>query len=216
MLDHLFTVASEDVPPAEVAISTQRGSTRYSQPSLTELLDLVRQSQGPAASQNWTNLEFEAAAGDEFRVRISIDLKRTEIDVSGSDERWVLGQAARLKNIVPETGGYTPGSRKGGSAFWLLGLGLAYLLVAILASLGFSADKDVKLPDVWGLALFLLSLGGLIAWIRDRARRPLLLVTSDVPTGSWWSRLSSNERIGAVSAAAAVVAAVAAVAALTK
>ncbi|MFH8472780.1 hypothetical protein [Streptomyces sp. NPDC018000] len=215
MLDHLFTVASEDVPPAEVAISTQRGSTRYSQPSLTELLDLVRQSQGPAASQSWTNLEFEAAAGDDFRVRISIDLKRTEIDVSESDERWVLGQAARLKNIVPETGGYTPGSRKGGPS-WFLVLGLAYLLAAVLASLGFSGDKDMKLPHVWGLTLFLLSLGGLIEWIRDRAQRPLLFVTSEVPTGSWWSRLSSNERIGAVSAAAAVTAAVAAVAALTK
>src|SRR5262245_10912187 len=109
-LDRLFAVASEGTPVDSVNVSTQRANTRFRQPSIGELVDAVEQANVPGDRDVWSNLALEAGDIEGARyIRISIDLQRAEVEVSGEDATWVYGQAARLRELFIEHADPEPG-----------------------------------------------------------------------------------------------------------
>ncbi|MFJ9854982.1 hypothetical protein [Streptomyces sp. NPDC101150] len=155
----------------------------------------------------------------ERRVRIDIDLERVEVHVSGEDATWVHGRRAVLEQILRKSGGHEPGKGRSRWSGNLLGGGVLMAVLVVMARTvgplidpAEYEDLDPHVSLVLGrVSMAMIFVGGLGTWITRRAQRPLLLVTGEVPTGSWWSRLSPNEKFAAVAAGAGVVSAIAAV-----
>ncbi|MEV5455252.1 hypothetical protein [Streptomyces sp. NPDC052535] len=182
----------------------------------------VEQATGSSDSA-WKNLTFEARDADRRHVRIEIDLGRVEVEVSGEDATWVHGQRARLDLLLRKSGGHEPGK---GKTTWAEGMLVAGVGMAVLALIGHLAaavdpqeygDADLANLDPASRLLYArfvaitILTGGVGMWIIRRTQRSLLLVTEELPTGSWWARLSSSDKFAAIAAIAGVVSAIAAV-----
>ncbi|MEV7156961.1 hypothetical protein AB0N77_20410 [Streptomyces misionensis] len=216
-LDRLFSVAAEGIPGTSIHLSTQRDGIEFSCPTLSELATAVEQATG-SSGQDWSNLGFEGQDADR-RIRIDIDLERVELHVSGQDATWVHGRRAVLEQILRKSGGHEPGKARSSWSGNLLGGGVLMAVLVVMAhTVGPLIDPaeyknlDPHAGVVLGRgSMAMILVGGLGTWITRRAQRPLLLVTGEVPAGSWWSRLSPNEKFAAVAAGAGVISAIAAV-----
>ncbi|MFD6330834.1 hypothetical protein ACFWGI_14835 [Streptomyces niveus] len=234
-IDRIFAVAVEGIPEPGVVVSTQRGETRFRQATLVDLLDAVAQANVPGDLEELSNLRCEA--GDEGigrRVSISMDLERLEVHLAGLDATWAYGQAARLARLIQATGGVTGEERQKQRREGSLAQGAAASMVlAIILSLFMwqnykpkSKDQYIKecleqasnradIPS-WSIAvavIFFFCLAiivGLAAVARFHATSPKLRVSGPVNSGSWWSSLSTSNRLVVLGLPIALLAAVAA------
>lgn len=220
-LERVFAMACEGIESPTIKVSTVSGSTRFWEGNLADLVATV-QSQPTEAGDEWTNLSLEAAGpGRERLVSITIDSERTEYNVSGSDAVWAYGQAARLDSFLGNKGAVTQSPKyetKMSLAFVLffLVVGAFFLLadsgpdtVSECLAQTRKAKEGAPLVNSLFAALLAIGLTGAIAPIvKRRALRARLQVHSNIPTGGWWSRLSTGERIAAIGVPIAVVAAI--------
>lgn len=203
-LDKLFETATEGMPNPRITVSTQRDGVRFTYPCLADLVDAVDRA---ASSGEWTNLEWLAEDADSQKVRISITMDRTEVEIAGENAIWVLGQRQQLQNILTKRG-YLAGSKP--PSWSLRAVASGVILDALVIALSSQSD-DSALRFVGRLGFVLIMVGGLNHWATRKSRRALLLVSQDLPTGSWWSNLGNADRIATVSAAAAIVGVVVAI-----
>lgn len=215
-LKRVFALAAEGTDPASVEVSTQRNSTRYSTSDLDGLINSLNSANVGGDLKLWSYVLLEAndATGDR-RVSLSVETRRVEFSVSGKDETWVLGQAARLQLFLEQSGGRVVVEQKTSPWFYILSLLGAGWILGVLGLMqdrgGKEAGKDfwiyVMLPTFG--PIFLL----LFAWLffTSRAARPILRVTEDVTRGSVWSRLNSANRIALAGVIATTVIGVAVV-----
>ncbi|MFI1033779.1 hypothetical protein [Streptomyces sp. NPDC020951] len=138
-----------------------------------------------------------------------------EFSVSGKDETWVLGQAARLQLFLEQAGGKAVVEQKMSPWFYVSALAGSGWILGVLSLMqdrgGKTAGRDfwiyVMLPTFGPIFL------ALFAWVffSSRAARPILSVTEDVTRGSVWSRLDHANRIALVGVILATIVGVAAV-----
>ncbi|WP_326730241.1 hypothetical protein [Streptomyces phaeochromogenes] len=214
-VDRLFAVALEGITPAVVQVSTQRDATRYTAANLGDLIASLEVANVGSLNGPWPNLALEAnEASGTRRVKVAIDVERAEFDLSGSDQTWVFGQAARLQLLLNSVGGsraftmenvpyreFLPGR------ILTVGWGIGAVFVGRVL---YPPDPDLGMIIGFGCAvLSMFGLQALRTHYRRRANRPILLVNGEVERGSWWERLGVADRltfVGAVVAAAGVLA----------
>lgn len=215
-LKKVFALAAEGTDPTSVEVSTQRNSTRYKASDLDGLIGSLNSANVGGDLKLWAYVLLEAddATGDR-KVSLSVETRRVEFSVSGKDETWVLGQAARLQLFLEQAGGRVVVDQKMSPWFYIITLGGAGWILGVIALTRDRGGKDVG-RDFWIYAM-LPTFGpiflAMFAWMffTSRAARPILRVTEDVARGSVWSRLNHANRIALVSVILATVVGVAAV-----
>ncbi|MBE1600260.1 hypothetical protein H4687_006389 [Streptomyces stelliscabiei] len=210
-LKRVFAVAVEGIPGDRVEVSTQRNVTRYRAQDLDELIDSLNSSTAPGDLSRWTNLRLKADDTNGTRsVVINIDLQRTEVNLSGEDATWALGQAARLQILLEGAGGRVPVVSQVSPWFYISTLiGFFWFMLVLWATRDISRKNDVG-PDFW-FYVMLPSFGPVIVAlvtyesVRRRSARPVLLVAGEVPAGSLWQRMATGERIAVISVSVSTV-----------
>jgi hypothetical protein len=196
-LDRLFAVAPQGIGTASIHVSTQRGSTRYAAGTVDDLIAALTAANVPGVSGLWPNLSLEASdSAGTRRVVVSIDNDRTEVNVSGSDETWVYGQAARVQILLASVGGKeSPAS----PLFTKRDLAKALFFSILLT--GAVALADRLWPEhgfyigVGGIGACLTFSNALSGYYQRKVNRPVLVIDDEVPHGSWWERLSAADKI---------------------
>lgn len=196
-VDRLFALVIEGIPPGSVRISSQHHATLFTAGSLDDLISEITRANVPRPSDPWPNLSLDAHDPSGGRtVHVSIDSERTEVKFSGRDETWVRGQAARVRVLVASVGGwdaveansYTMKVLLRTLGRWARLAAAMMMLVALLHPLG-------PFGSLFTVAFGYFGVKVLVQWFSRRANRPVLLVNSEVPSGSWWSRMSMTDRI---------------------
>lgn len=210
-LNSLFSMACEGIPLPEVKVSTIAGNTRFWKPTLHELVMSV-QRDAPEIYGDWTNLTLQAGtASQERAVKITIDKERTEVNVSGSDTTWAFGQIARLESFLVSRGAVFSSPRYENkvtlfSFAFFLALGAFFLIHGVdddtvadcVQRAKNSSRNDVIFNSFMTVTFAFGLLFPFFQLLQRRASRARLRVDADVPRGSWWSRLSSGDKIAAV------------------
>ncbi|MET7384794.1 hypothetical protein ACFYPT_02600 [Streptomyces sp. NPDC005529] len=223
-LDRMFAMACEGIPLPEVKISTVVGNTRFWKAALPDLVEAVRDG-APELNTDWTNLSLEAITSSHERgVQITIDKDRTEVNVSGSDTTWAFGQIARIENFLISRGATFASPRYENTIMlimvtFFLFLGVFFLVNGVDDQSVAECVKEAKAASrndlIFNFTMPILFSFGLIfplyQILKRRALRAQLKVEAEVPSGSWWSRLSAGDRIAAIGVPLALVAAIAAV-----
>ncbi|MEU0859272.1 hypothetical protein ABZ352_28190 [Streptomyces griseofuscus] len=234
-IDRVLAVAVEGIPESGVVVSTQRGDTRFRQATLPELLDAVAQANVPGDLDEWSNLRCEAVEESVGRkVDITMDLERVEVRLAGSDATWAYGQAARLERLIQATGGVTGEQRrKQDRENYLVNTSIASIMLSILLFLfvwqnakpkpkdqyvkecleQFSNRANVPSRAIALAAVFFVCVAittAIAAIARYRATSPTLRVNGLVRSGSWWSSLSTSNRLAFLGIPIALLAAIAA------
>lgn len=210
-LKRVFAVAVEGIPGDRVEVSTQRNVTRYRAQELDELIESLNSSTAPGDLSRWTNIRLKADDANGTRsVVINIDLQRTEVNLSGEDATWALGQAARLQILLEGAGGRIPVADQVGPWFYISTLsGFAWFMLVLWSTRDISRKSDVG-PGFW-VYVMLPSFGpisvALVTYeiVRRRSTRPVLHVAGEVPVGSLWQRMATGERIAVISVSVSTV-----------
>ncbi|MFJ5785365.1 hypothetical protein [Streptomyces hydrogenans] len=227
-LNRLFSLAPEGIPAADVHISTQRDSTRYSASTLPDLVDHVRSSNASGNLDKWDNIQLEAAdtSGDR-KISIKIDTERVEAQVSGTDATWVHGQAARIELLLKGAGGSIKNEQKEKKDRKELLVFIACTAPPVMLAF-YAANQLFPAPEVKPKAtlentaaqyitMAIIAAVALLAkMIVKRANRAVLQPTADIPHGSWWSRASNTDKIGLGTLAVAFLALIVAALTLSK
>ncbi|WP_371529551.1 hypothetical protein OG302_29550 [Streptomyces sp. NBC_01283] len=210
-LDSLFAMACEGIPLPEVKISTTAGETLFWKPSLEELVESVHR-EAPEIHEDWANLTLQADTTSRERgVKISIDKERTEVNFSGSDTTWAYGQIARIEKFLVSRGAVFSSPRyENFITFTMLaffvGFGIFFLTHGVdddtVADCIEQAKKakrnDIAFNAFMAVAFSFGLLFPFYQFLKRRASRARLKVDVDVSRDSWWSQLSSGEKIAAV------------------
>ncbi|MFG2384586.1 HMG-box domain-containing protein [Streptomyces avermitilis] len=210
-LERMFAMACEGIPVPDVKISTVAGNTRFWKASLQDLISAVH-SGAPEIGEHWANLSLEASTPSQERgVKIVIDKERTEVEVSGSDTTWAFGQIARVEKFLMSRGAVFSSPRYEDAVMYVailffLGLGTFILIhgldgesISDCMERAKSSTRDAKIGNF--LIIFTYTFGTLFPFyqiLKRKALRARLNVHTNIPTGSWWSRLSTAEQIAAV------------------
>ncbi|MGA5405782.1 hypothetical protein ACPCSC_00755 [Streptomyces lavendulocolor] len=211
-LDRMFVIACEGIETPAIRVSTVAGSTRFWEATLQGLLSAV-QAGAPEVNERWSNVALEAGSpSGERSVSIQIDTERAEFNVSGSDATWVYGQAARLEKFLIARGAVSNSPRYEAIisslfAAIFLGTGIAWILggwsegktMAECVAEIEEAKGNVTVVN-WSFAALLTFGLGIVTFqvLKRRALKAQLRVASEIPEGSWWSRLTIAEKIAAV------------------
>ncbi|MFF7846282.1 hypothetical protein ACFZDF_01700 [Streptomyces sp. NPDC007910] len=218
----LFSIATEDIAPSDVSISTRIENIRFSEDSFTDLKAAVQASHLANRNRPWPNITLETQPGATARsVRVDLSTDVAHISVSGSETNWVHGRNARLNEFMLAHGG-SQTSRKDEPKVLLL-------FLAMFAAIAYfwlfrtqdpetaqecitRAKESLENQDLfnWVMAVLIVgSLAGLaILWLKYRASKAVLAATGSVPTGSWWQRLSTSDKIILIGVPIAALAAI--------
>ncbi|MGW0543312.1 hypothetical protein ACWD0D_23760 [Streptomyces griseoincarnatus] len=234
-LDRLFAVAAEGIPDTGITVSTQRGDTRFRQSDLSSLLDAVSQANVPGDPNQWSNITFEAEGENESRkVSIAIDQERVEMHLAGSDATWAYGQKARLEKLLEGAGGLTKARRdkqdrdnaliaSGITSAMLSGIAVVYPLAYgkpksrddfVATCLEQFSNRRDGLPLWVTVTAAILFLGLAVAFfvsamLKRRMIASALVVNGEVSTGSWWSNMSTSNKVAIIGLPIALMAAIA-------
>jgi hypothetical protein len=208
----LLNIASEGIQASEISVSTLIDNIRFSEESLSDLKTAVQASNLPNRNRPWPTISLEAGSQTSARsVKITLNSALAYINVAGTSPNWVHGRTARLNEFLVAHGA-TPHSRKDEpkiiGLFLLMFVTIGYFWIfktqdpetarECLAR----AAKSRENQGLFNWTMGILLGGGLIAvlflWLRYRASRIFLDATGIAPVGSWWSRLSSGDRIAAI------------------
>lgn len=210
-LIRLFSLAPEGIPAANISVSTQRDSTRYRAGDLDELIDSLRDAHAVGDLDAWDNVmqvAQDSSADPDRRVSLTIGGERVEMRVTGRDETWVRGQAARIELFLRGTGGsrWSEPTTFLEDARDVVSSALSLVpFLAVLCSVSTLIDPDASAWSGWGtlrgnVAAFAglavaIGLSSLFTRVLGWANRAVLDVTGEVTHGSWWSRSSSTDKI---------------------
>ncbi|WP_327235943.1 hypothetical protein OG349_20295 [Streptomyces sp. NBC_01317] len=223
-LERMFVMACEGIESPDVKISTVSGSTRFWNSTLADLVAVV-QVQAAEPGDEWSNLSLEAkTSGGERHVSITIDIERTEFNVSGSDAVWAYGQSARLDNFLTKRGAVTQSPKYEAKvsllfvSFFLL-LGYFFFFVdsgedtvsECVRKFHEAQENSWIVNSLMGFLMTLGLAGAIVPMLKRRALRAQLRVDSEIPGGGWWFRLSVSERIAVVGVPVAILAAIGAI-----
>lgn len=196
-IDRLFAVAAQGIGTASIQVSAQRGSTRYAAATVDDLIAALTAANVPGVTSRWPNLSLEASdSAGARRVVISIDDERTEVNVSGADETWVYGQAARIQILLASVGGREPTTPAYSKRDYALMAALAILVPTV------TLTADHLWSDFGyyaGLAVCLMvAVSYRISrnYYLRKVNSPVLIMDAEVSRGSWWERLSVTNKIG--------------------
>ncbi|MFB6960807.1 hypothetical protein ACFCYB_28275 [Streptomyces sp. NPDC056309] len=210
-LERMFAMACEGIPAPDIKISTVAGNTRFWKTALQDLVAMVHES-APEAKEEWTNLTLEAnTASQERGVRIIIDKERTEVKTSGSDTTWAFGQIARIENFLVSRGAVFSSPRYENKVMYLaiaffIGFGTFLLFRGVDGESSAYCLKRAQNPTkddvIYNSLVFVTFSFGLLfplyQILKRRAVRARINVDENLPSGSWWSRLSAGEKFAAV------------------
>jgi hypothetical protein len=215
-LDKLLQVVGEDAPAGTLSVKCTVGNVQLQEDTLADLI--AARANLPQVSDRtpWTGLTLERDEGAARFVGIEFKDGVVTVTVRSTDPIWTHGQAHRLGEILEEAHGRTTPKvhrdevQRGAAMLLLAGGMLSW------NTWSFTPRDYVFAIEQVALALGLLYGAGLLAkeWLDSRSSRPVFKVTEDVQWGSAWSRLSSGDRIGVISAVVAALTLVATAAAL--
>jgi hypothetical protein len=217
-LDKLFLVAGESAGAGTVSVKCTVGSAHLQEDTLDDLI--AARSALPHVSDRtpWTALTLERDEGAVRYTSVEFGDGLVTVTARSGDPIWTHGQTHRLGEILEEVHGATaPGQYRQRMimlAVMIPMLGVSGGLILSLPSYA-QDDAPIAFSRYAILAMGAYTLGMLVReWLRQRSRRAVLKVTSEVEWGSTWSRLTSTDRIAVVSAVIAGLTLVATAAAL--
>jgi hypothetical protein len=219
----LLSIATEGIPTSEISVSTLIDNIRFSEESFGDLKAAVQASNLPNRNRPWPTVNLEAGSQTSARsVKITLNSALAYVNVAGTSPNWVHGRTARLNEFLTAHGA-TPHSRKDEPKM----LGLFLVMFAVVGYFWIFKAQDPETAREclaraaksrenqglfnWGMAILFGAnlIGVLYLWLRYRASRIFLNATGSVPVGSWWSRLSTGERIAAIGVPIAAIGAIA-------
>ncbi|WP_345656606.1 hypothetical protein [Streptomyces siamensis] len=206
-LDRLFAVALEGTA-GDAVVSTQRRSTRYRAETLDQLVALVEAANAPGDPGVWTNLTLDLSDPQHRRsVTLTLDLKRTELCISGADATWVYGQDARLREMLESYDGKTnPEADRSEMIIFLL-ISVLFLFWTVVFLLGKGPQNEEASSGGFFAALTAGSAATcLFYWVKYQLTAHKWRVAEEVTSGSPWSRLSLQARFAWAVGIATVVA----------
>lgn len=210
-LERLTAMACEGIPLPEVKIATKAGHTQFWKPTLLELVDTVH-DEAPEINTDWTNLTVEASTPSSERgVKIVIDGHRTQAYTFGSDTTWAFGQIARIEKFLISRGAVFSSPKYENTIMYiaaLLFVGFGTFLtvhgieddsVADCIKRANGAGRNAAIDNTLIIVTYAFgTLFPLYQILKRRTLRARLNIKEDLPTGFWWSRLSTTERFVAI------------------
>lgn len=208
-LGRLFSMVGEGIATPEVRFSTVAGTTTFWKEDLQDLVSAV-DTNAPEINGRWANLTFEVNS-PERGAKISIDLERVEVKVFGSDSTWSHGQIARVERFLISRGAVFSSPRYENTITYLsvasfLALGTFFLIHGIEGDTvedclrqAQNESRDAHIAN--SLIIFTFAFGILFPFyhfMKRRALRARFSVSDNFADGTWWSRMSTNERIAAI------------------
>lgn len=206
-------------PLPEVKISTNTGNTLFWKKTLPDLVEAVH-SGAPEINTDWKNLTLEASTPSQERgIKITITSQRTEACTYGSDATWAFGQIARIEKFLVSRGAVFSSPRYENTMMYFAALIFlcfgTFLLVhgidnesaAECIKRATDISKNAAIDN--SLIAITYTFGTLFPFYHIMKRRTLrarLDVKENLPTGSWWSRLSVAERVATIGLPVAVLA----------
>lgn len=217
-LDKLLRVVGEDAAAGTVAVKCTVGSAQLQEDTLDDLIAVRAALPHVSDRTRWLELTLERDEGAARYVSIEFKDGVVTVTVRSGDPIWTHGQAHRLGEILEEAHGATaPGQYRQRMimlAVMLPMLGVSGGLILSLPSYA-QDDAPIAFSRYAILAMGAYTLGMLVReWLRQRSRRAVLKVTSEVEWGSAWSRLTNTDRIAFASAVIAGLTLIATAAAL--
>lgn len=230
-IDQLFSIACQGISEYGISVSTLIGETRFTSSSLASLVASVNEAHIPDSQKLWDSTSLDALDESTGRtLKITLDSDRVEFSVSGADPTWAHGQTARLEEYLLGCNG----DKEGGRGYGISNLVVSLLLVGmagwLVHSIHAEANQSLREriiecreaydPNSWSGKYAVPGYVALIVWIvtqniymwtTARINRGLILVDGVIPTGSWWSRLSTNEKCVVIGVPIAFIGAVGAV-----
>ncbi|MGW2921844.1 hypothetical protein ACWDBF_28785 [Streptomyces angustmyceticus] len=209
-LERMFAMACEGIPAPNVQLSTVIGNTRFWESELATLVSAA-QASAPESNDKWSNISLEATSTSGEKVAsISVDTDRTEFNFSGSDATWAHGQAARMEKFLVSRGAVASSPKYENkislmfatffvafAAFWLSG-DWGNQTAEECISQAKHAERNSVYGNITIAVLLTIGLSAVLFQVlRRRASRAQLRVDGPVANGSWWSRLSTAEKIAA-------------------
>ncbi|MFJ4748736.1 hypothetical protein [Streptomyces albogriseolus] len=208
-LERLFSIAREGITIPEVRFSTVAGNTRFWKEDLQDLISTVNDN-APEINGKWANLALEANS-QERGAKISVDLERVEVNIFGSDSTWSHGQMARIERFLISRWAVFNSPRYENTVTYLsvaffLRLGAFFLIHGIESDTvedclrqARNANRDAYISNF--LIFFTFAFGIIFPFyqfMKRRALRAKFSVSENLASGSWWSRMSTSERIAAI------------------
>ncbi|WP_097977895.1 hypothetical protein [Streptomyces sp. gb14] len=217
----LFTVASQGFQPGEIEFSHERHNRTFTARTLADLISAVQAAPLPGDPDRYDNLAFTATDPAGRRtVAMRLTPQAVATRITGTDATLVYGTDSQIRLFLTDEaiGGQASSNARAKGFFErqvASNMGLLLLSTLVVGTAIKNADDSQQVLDaartpatamMWIFVAVNICLFGHDAVVA-RVTRGVLAPTRTLPSGNFWERLNSGERIAYAGVLVAILAA---------